>query len=185
MLRNKSSGCVNWPLCTSCCDDEYALTSRFDFEWCVVLKLELFGDDRVRIGYVPPISLFVNLCDVYGPAASNSIWFNHPYFLTVISNTYLLDFSKYSGKSHHFYSWDGDHLKYDIFSPFPTLSWRPSGLCERLLNVRNGSDFHLSREPILKITSQWAFYQIHKTAGCACAGNAGNVFPATEFKGNR
>ena len=31
----------------------------------------------------------------------------------------------------------------------------------------------------------WAPYQIHKIAGCACAGNAGNVFPATDFKGNR
>ena len=27
-------------------------------------------------------------------------------------------------------------------------------------------------------------YQIRKTAGCACAENAGNVFPATDFKGN-
>ena len=27
-----------------------------------------------------------------------------------------------------------------------------------------------------------AFYQIRKIAGCACAGNAGNVFPATDFK---
>ena len=31
----------------------------------------------------------------------------------------------------------------------------------------------------------WASYQIRKIAGCACAGNAGNVFPATDFKGNR
>ena len=30
----------------------------------------------------------------------------------------------------------------------------------------------------------WASYQIHKIAGCACTGNAGNVFPATDFKGN-
>ena len=27
----------------------------------------------------------------------------------------------------------------------------------------------------------WASYQIRKIAGCACAGNAGNVFPATRF----
>ena len=27
------------------------------------------------------------------------------------------------------------------------------------------------------ITYQWASYQIRKIAGCACAGNAGNVFP--------
>ena len=29
------------------------------------------------------------------------------------------------------------------------------------------------------------FLQICKIAGCACAGNAGNVFPATDFKENR
>ena len=32
---------------------------------------------------------------------------------------------------------------------------------------------------------QWASYQIRKNEGCECAGNGGNVFPATEFKGNR
>ena len=32
---------------------------------------------------------------------------------------------------------------------------------------------------------QWTSYQIRKIAGCACAGNAGNVFPTTDFKGNR
>ena len=31
----------------------------------------------------------------------------------------------------------------------------------------------------------WASYQIRKIAGCACAGNAGNDFPATAFIGNR
>ena len=31
----------------------------------------------------------------------------------------------------------------------------------------------------------WASYQIRKIAGCACAENAGNVFPATDIKGNR
>ena len=31
----------------------------------------------------------------------------------------------------------------------------------------------------------WASDQIRKIAGYACAGNAGNVFPATDFKGNR
>ena len=34
------------------------------------------------------------------------------------------------------------------------------------------------------ITHPWASYQIRKIVGCACAGNAGNVFPATDFKGN-
>ena len=31
----------------------------------------------------------------------------------------------------------------------------------------------------------WASYQVRNIADCACAGNAGNVFPATDFKGNR
>ena len=35
------------------------------------------------------------------------------------------------------------------------------------------------------ITIVWASYPIRKIAGCACAGNAGNIFPATDFKGNR
>ena len=31
----------------------------------------------------------------------------------------------------------------------------------------------------------WASCQIRKFAGCAYAGNSGNVFPATDFNGNR
>ena len=31
----------------------------------------------------------------------------------------------------------------------------------------------------------WASCQTRKIAGCSCVGNAGNVFSATEFKGNR
>ena len=30
-----------------------------------------------------------------------------------------------------------------------------------------------------------ASYQIRKVAGCTCVGNAGNVFPTTDFKRNR
>ena len=32
------------------------------------------------------------------------------------------------------------------------------------------------------IISPWASYQIRKIAGCACAGNAGNVFPRRRFQ---
>ena len=32
---------------------------------------------------------------------------------------------------------------------------------------------------------QWVFYQMHKIAVCASAGNTRNVFPAIEFKGKR
>ena len=31
-------------------------------------------------------------------------------------------------------------------------------------------------------TLSWASYQIRKIAGCACAGNAGNVFPRRRFQ---
>ena len=31
----------------------------------------------------------------------------------------------------------------------------------------------------------WASYQIYKIGSCTCAGNAGNVFPATDLRGNR
>ena len=37
-------------------------------------------------------------------------------------------------------------------------------------------------DPMLAI---WASNQIHKIVSCACAWNAWNVFPATDFKGNR
>ena len=32
------------------------------------------------------------------------------------------------------------------------------------------------------IEEQWASYQIRKIAGCACAGNAGNVFHGRRFQ---
>ena len=32
--------------------------------------------------------------------------------------------------------------------------------------------------------SAWTSYQIRKIVGCACAGNAGNLFPATDFNWN-
>ena len=43
-----------------------------------------------------------------------------------------------------------------------------------------------SKPPVLSSTTPpRASCHIRKIAGCACAGNAGNVFPATDFKGNR
>ena len=33
------------------------------------------------------------------------------------------------------------------------------------------------------VLPQWAYCQIHKIAGCACAGNAGNVFPRHRLQG--
>ena len=42
----------------------------------------------------------------------------------------------------------------------------------------------VSHKGRLTLRTPWASYQIRKIAGCACAGNAGNVLPATDFKGN-
>ena len=46
-------------------------------------------------------------------------------------------------------------------------------------NIGTGPNLPTSFPPIM------ASYQIRKIAGCACAGNAGNIFPATDLKGNR
>ena len=35
---------------------------------------------------------------------------------------------------------------------------------------------------LIIVNMQWASYQIRKIAGCACAGNAGNVFPRRRFQ---
>ena len=38
---------------------------------------------------------------------------------------------------------------------------------------------------IWQLSGPWASCQIRQIAGCACVGNAGNVFPATVLKGSR
>ena len=49
----------------------------------------------------------------------------------------------------------------------------------------SGTKFHSNILRLVQLTMRqhwlglWASYQIHKIAGCACAGNTGNVFPAT------
>ena len=49
------------------------------------------------------------------------------------------------------------------------------------LDRLNVSCFHVT---VLTLTTtiQWASCQIRKTAGCACAGNAGNVFPRRQLQ---
>ena len=53
---------------------------------------------------------------------------------------------------------------------------------------RRVSEFHKCVKGVFIENSQtmsWASYQIRKILGCACTGTAGNIFPATDFKGNR
>ena len=38
------------------------------------------------------------------------------------------------------------------------------------------------KRPVMRNVCPWASYQIRKIAGCACAGNAGNVFPRRRFQ---
>ena len=60
-----------------------------------------------------------------------------------------------------------------------------------IIGVRNYQSYSLVSKinhrcvPMVYSLTTWASYQMRKIAGCACAGNASNVFPATDFKGNR
>ena len=57
-------------------------------------------------------------------------------------------------------------------------------ICARvvLLSDNVWADFRRIR---WNFVSQWASYRIRKIAGCACGEKAGNVFPATDLRGNR
>ena len=80
-------------------------------------------------------------------------------------------------------------------------SFRPPYMCNEYATV---IDFHICTSPNVLLAhtvskgikvvfdnrgrcnlAVWASSRIHKIAGCACAGNTGNVFPAIDFKGNR
>ena len=43
---------------------------------------------------------------------------------------------------------------------------------------------HIAQGPWAVFVKPWVSYQIRKFAGCACAGNARNVSPTTDFKGS-
>ena len=63
------------------------------------------------------------------------------------------------------------------------LHWLPVELriiYENLLLTKNTLKGHAPQ-----YLTAWASYQIRKIKGCACAGNAGRVSPADDFKGNR
>ena len=59
------------------------------------------------------------------------------------------------------------------------------GLTTQKYNRKYPTMHNNSRSTHLSWTITWASCQILKIAGCACTGNAGNVFPAADFKGNR
>ena len=75
-----------------------------------------------------------------------------------------------------YHTYSTGYRKFSSTSPSHTKDWRiillDGGKC--WCNV----DIRITSEP-------WASCQIREMAGCACAGNAGNVFPAINFKGNR
>ena len=54
----------------------------------------------------------------------------------------------------------------------------PSPIRTKYTNSRRADQNHSKKNYI----PQWASYQIRKIAGCACAGNAGNVFPRSRFQ---
>ena len=94
-------------------------------------------------------------------------------------------------------SWSGFELtKGSLIATTRTSEWRLSLIirrkngckisripCSRFLLVRTGHTSRYLAETwgcdCMDTLFPWASYQIRKIAGCACAGNAGNVFPAT------
>ena len=79
-----------------------------------------------------------------------------------------------------------DGLLYWSFNTHLTSTARILEITSAILN-----DVIWSRQAIWNrqwqkwLSGQCASYQIREIAGYTCAGNAGNVFPATDFKGNR
>ena len=69
------------------------------------------------------------------------------------------------------------YLPYIILSYFHiSLIVTTYGLV-RTTQIQNSWLFNRS-----ELSESWASYQIRKIAGCACAGNAGNVFPRRRFQ---
>ena len=95
---------------------------------------------------------------------------------------------------HHKHAWLFEsrygYLKFVLVYRTPFFK-SPTRSCEISQHVKyqykwmrkqfyNSEQSHLAR-----IRQPWAYYRIQIIAGSAWAGNAGNVFPATDFKGNR
>ena len=67
------------------------------------------------------------------------------------------------------------------FNPRAPLQWYAI-----FINDKSCTSLYKSIEQYFSgVGLSWASCQMRKIAGCACAGNAGNVFPATDFKGDR
>ena len=58
----------------------------------------------------------------------------------------------------------------------------PSRIYSHRCVIVDGSTEKVMVAIVLICLGEWASYQIHKIAGCAYAGNAGNVFPRRRFK---
>ena len=55
----------------------------------------------------------------------------------------------------------------------------------RVQHIQSSNQFNTPKRMIQGKAFQWASYKIRKIAGCAWGGDAGNVFPTADFKGNR
>ena len=136
--------------------------STFIFTWSV------FSVDSIMLGCeVAPWALIQYKMSSYQYRKS------HNGGTTILRPSYLHNEISYTGKSASLY-WIGaldtcqDKPEYDKYL-LAVLVWF------RVVTDRFRRGYKYM---------QWTSYQIRKIAGCACAGNAGNVFPATDFKGN-
>ena len=74
----------------------------------------------------------------------------------------------------------GRIIKKSVFVTGLLIPWTV-GIAFRSVVLRSTPDYH-GVSQCVENTLQWASYQIRKIAGCACAGNAGNVFPRRRFQ---
>ena len=83
-----------------------------------------------------------------------------------------------------------------IFSTKYAQSWHMRASCTSLQShylfigqhpylTRFKNNKYFVRHHLWLCINPWDSYQIRKIAGCACIWNAGNVFSATNFRGNR
>ena len=68
---------------------------------------------------------------------------------------------------------------------FNLVRCQKEGWCYENLNPHVGGVCHIGKTTDNTHSLPWASCQIRKNCGCACAGNAGNVFPAVGDKRSR
>ena len=78
-------------------------------------------------------------------------------------------------------AWQGTLVRYRYITPLFSPHIRLPSFSSHIMIWEADGGGHTEQK--YRATA-WASYQIRKIAGCTCAGDAGNIFPAADFKGN-